>query len=263
VEMDAYHAGEIAQSAGIVSPAMAIVTNVGDQHLERFGSRAALAKALAEVAHEQKEVVIADAATVDAIRPYVRETHFVEVDTTLLSYKGAAIAVPHLSSSNQENLARVLRTVELLDVPEDFVVHTCAALVLPDRRQKQGLLYGYEAVDDSYNISLTTARAGLAAARALADSKGKKLLVVAAGIPELGPEEKEGNVLLGKVIAATADHAIVLGTMFAAEIEEGLGSEYPQTRYARLSDFLAASHELFAPSEWILLLEPSLPDLYY
>src|SRR3989344_1958350 len=49
VEMDAYHRGEIARSARITPPDIAVITTIGEQHLERFGSHEALAKALGEI----------------------------------------------------------------------------------------------------------------------------------------------------------------------------------------------------------------------
>src|SRR3989339_192991 len=45
VEMDAYQVGEIARSCKIAPPDIAVITNVGDQHLERFGSVDRLASA--------------------------------------------------------------------------------------------------------------------------------------------------------------------------------------------------------------------------
>ena len=122
-------------------------------------------------------------------------------------------------------------------------------------------MYGYDAIDDSYNISYSTALAGLAAARAFADSKHKKLLVIAAGIPELGPTELDGNYRLGQALAKTADHTIVLGSMFAPDIIRGLGNA-KYSSYARLVHFTTDT-EKFPKAEWVLLVQPELTDLYY
>ena len=263
LEMDAYHAGEIAASCHIAQPDIVVVTNIGEQHLARFCTHEALRRALGEaVSHAHPDaLVIADAATLAQVREFSGSRTLSEVDTSCLTYQGAALDAPALSVSNCENLVRALVVAEHLEIPSAFVVDTVVHLALPDRRQKIGELYGYEAVDDSYNISLSTARAGLATARTLAQAKNKKLLVIAAGIPELGPAETDGNQKLGEAIAETADHTIVLGTMFAHDIEQGLGKA-PHTRYHRLEDFVADSTK-FPKDEWVLLLEPALPDLYY
>src|SRR3989344_116353 len=263
IEMDAYHAGEIAASCQITPPDIVIVTNIGEQHLARFGTHDALRRAIGEAVTCARPgaLIVADEATVEQMREFAAGRTLLVAETGRLMYEQAPLAAPTLSSSNQENLARALIVAEQVHIPRTFVEDTVAHFSLPDRRQKMTRLYGYEALDDSFNISLSTARAGLAAARALADAKGKKLLVVAAGIPELGPEEQNGNVELGKSIAGVADHTVVLGTMFADEIERGLGSA-PHTRYPRLESFLADS-EKFPKEGWVLLLEPALPDLYY
>jgi UDP-N-acetylmuramoyl-tripeptide--D-alanyl-D-alanine ligase len=263
LEMDAYHRGEIAASCLIAPPSIVILTNIGEQHLARFGTHEALRQALGEaVAYARSDaIVVADASTIEQVREFAGSRELLEVDTSRLAYGVIELAAPALSGSNRENLARALAVAARLGILPNFAKHTVEALALPERRQEVTNLHGYEGIDDSYNISLSTARAGLAAARALAAARGKKLVVVAAGIPELGPEQSDGNVEFGKALAASADHTIVLGTMFARAIERGLG-EAPHTRYARLNDFLADAAK-FPKEEWVLLLEPVLPDLYY
>jgi UDP-N-acetylmuramyl pentapeptide synthase len=142
---------------------------------------------------------------------------------------------------------------------------------LPDRRQKEAEWHGYAAIDDSYNISLTTARAGVEAAVALAKREGKKLLVVTAGIPELGPAEKIGNEKLGELIASRADHAAILKSIFAGEIIKGIRS-YEKiiarngenfSVFDDLSVFSAKAPAQFPSDGWAVLVQPELTDLYY
>ena len=263
LEMDAYHAGEVAKSCAIAPPDIVIVTNIGEQHLARFKTHEALRRALGEaVSHAKASArIVADEATMGKVAEFMGSRAKEVVDTTRLTYEGAELEASQLSGSNRENLARVLAVAKALNIPRAFVEDTVAHFTPPARRQQRAELYGYEAVDDSFNISLSTARAGLAEARRLAHERHKRLLVIAAGIPELGPEQEEGNKQLGEAIANAADHTIVLGTMFAPEIERGLGAA-PHTRYARLEDFIK-DRATFPPAEWVLLLEPALPDLYY
>ena len=51
VEMDAYAPGEIAAISSLVHPRLAIITGIGPQHMERFGTLERIAGALYEVAH--------------------------------------------------------------------------------------------------------------------------------------------------------------------------------------------------------------------
>lgn len=262
LEMDAYCRGEIAQSAAIAPADIAVITNVGDQHLERFGSRTELALTLRE---------LFDGAKPDAVRLCTEETR------QILSLPAGCSTVPPadlhtlldaatraaFSSSNLINLAFAVRIAEQLGVPKDFIVDTCRTMELPERRQREGEWHGYVAIDDSYNISLTTARAGLDAAAALAKREGKKLLVVTAGIPELGCCEQDGNGKLGALIAAKADRAAILQSIFASEIEKGMGDDRKYAVFRDLASLLAAAHGQFPPEQWVVLVQPELTDLYY
>ncbi len=281
VEMDAYRRGEIARSASIVPPDLAIVTNVGDQHLERFGNREKLAAALGEVFAGAKPgaklLCTAETAAALGYRA-VGSGDAVSLGTaglTIVSGGGLDIldapTKQHFSASNLINLAFAVKAAQLLQVPRDFIVDTCAKMELPERRQKEDEWHGYSAIDDSYNISLTTARAGVEAAAALAKREGKKLLVVTAGIPELGPREKDGNEKLGELIASRADHAAILKSMFAGDVAKGVrrydkavtrnGKSF--SMFPDLNAFFAQAPGRFPPGQWVVLVQPELTDLYY
>lgn len=49
IELGANHVGEIAYTSGLTKPDVALITNVGEAHLEGFGSRANISKAKAEI----------------------------------------------------------------------------------------------------------------------------------------------------------------------------------------------------------------------
>ncbi|HEX2792111.1 MAG TPA: Mur ligase family protein [Candidatus Paceibacterota bacterium] len=270
IETDAYAPGEIRDTMRITPPDVAVITNVGDQHMERFRTQTRLARTLREAFEGARAgaTLITDAATARALEVTDatfagRALRLVDASAGLL-YQGEQVAVPaSLSASNRANLAYALAVADTLKIPASFVRDSMGALALPDRRQQPTELYGYEAIDDSYNISLTTARAGLEAARAYAAERGKKLLVVAAGIPELGPADKDGNWALGELLRERADHAVVLETMFSNEIRRGIADESNYDRYADLPAFLEDAHAKFPPDEWVLLLQPPLPDIYY
>jgi len=267
VEMDAYQPGEIMQSCRIAPPDIAVVTNVGDQHLERFGSEKRLVRALNETFAFGKPnaVCVCESETFERLgRPALHNRVLRLVESGPLSYLGISIDESRMSSSTRSNARLALAVADLLGVPERFAADACAALELPDRRQVRIAMHGYDAIDDSYNISFNTAQAGLAAGRDLARERGKKLLVVTAGIPELGPKDQEKNRLLGALLREQADHTVILGSMFAGEIVRGMEGAAERFTLARdLNAFLASAHASFPPSEWVLLMQPELHDLYY
>ncbi len=265
VEMDAYRAGEIAASCAITPPDIAIITNIGDQHIERFGKKENLAGTLNEIfACSRPSAKLLCTAETARQLPMSNDHTLILVDpdkqAILASHPDIAA---RFSESNLGNLAFAIQTAELLAISQEFIIDTCKKMELPDRRQKMITFHGYECVDDSYNISFTTAQAGIAFANATARLKKKKLLVVTAGIPELGPDDQDKNEMLGKILSSKADRVALLKSMFYKQITKGISDSGHYILFKDLQEFLRRSRELFPPEQWLILLQPELTDLYY
>jgi len=113
-----------------------------------------------------------------------------------------------------------VKTAELLQIPYSFIA-TRAKNGAARPAPKEVEWHGYTAIDDSYNISLTTARAGIAAAAALAKRRAKNYWCHA-GVPAW-PSRKKRQQKTGAAIAASADHVAILRSMFVG-ISEGVRS---------------------------------------
>ncbi|MGC9599506.1 MAG: Mur ligase family protein [Minisyncoccia bacterium] len=259
-EVDAYRAGEIRESCRIVPPDVAILTSIGHQHMERFGSVPRLAAALGEVFiyAKPRAKLLAPPDVARMVDPLLGGRQTIMVGEEDVADTGA-----HLSASARSDLALAARAAELLGAPERFINDAAQKLTLPDRRQKATVWHGYDCIDDSYNISFPTAQAGIAAAESLARKKGKKLLAVTAGIPELGPADKNGNERLGMLLAGKADHIVVLKSIFVRDIVRGIPDKEKYTVVANLTACIEMAPKRFPPERWALLLEPELTDLYY
>jgi UDP-N-acetylmuramoyl-tripeptide--D-alanyl-D-alanine ligase len=261
-ELDTFYPGEIAKSSRIIPADIAVLTNVGDQHLERFRNKKQLALALSEVftVPKKKVELITTKQTSKLLR--IPKKVSLSVPSSEIRYQTRKITIHDLSASNKVNLMFALKVCEFLAVPYRFIANTITKLELPERRQKPTFMYGYEALDDSYNISFTTAKAGVEAAKRLATKKNKKLLVLTAGIPELSSDNFANNRKLGAILSNEADHVVVLGSMFASDIESG-GKVGKITRVSDLKHFLSEVATNFSKDEWFLLHQPELNDLYY
>jgi UDP-N-acetylmuramyl pentapeptide synthase len=222
VEVDSYFVGEIARSLKIVPPDIAILTNIGDQHLERFGTKTNLKKALLEV--------------FDYTKP----------QTTQIRDK-------------QSNLEYALEVAKLLKIPSDIIKDTVSKLKKPDRRGDLKIINNFEVIDESYNISFSTAKSTLQNAVELAKSKGKKLIVITAGIPELGQENKDANKQLGLLLSQKADKVILLKSILHKQV---LNESNKFTLASNLSEAWKIL-ENFDPKKYLVLLQPELNDLYY
>ncbi|MEK7613962.1 MAG: Mur ligase family protein [Patescibacteria group bacterium] len=261
-EIDTYWVGEITDSCHMLRPRHAIVTSLGEQHLVRFKNQEELHQALLETF---------TCTTIDGLKLAPRElknnlekkglNDIIYVDD-IPYYAGRKIETPQLSETQKKDLSLALRMAEEFSIPEHIVVDICSKLTPPDRRQVQSKMHGFEVVDDSYNISFETAQKGITRAAELAKEKNKKLLIVTAGIPELGKENAQANTKLGQQMAITANYIAILKSDFHKAIIEGIPKKSSYSLYPSIDDFWLAT-ESFPKDEWLILVQPELTDLYY
>lgn len=264
-EVDAYEIGEIKKSCEIIPADIAILTNVGDQHLERFENETNLAKALSEVFvfAKNKASLLTRDETVIKLKAIGFETNSIEVINSIpKEFAATDPLLTNLSDSNKINMYFALKVAAIFSIPEEFVIDTIKKIELPDRRQQLTKMFGYDAIDDSYNISFTTAKAGILAAQQQGKKLNKKLLIITAGIPELAPDKRTNNYELGRFLAQYADHVVILNSIFASEIFNGTDKKNAEI-INNLSTFTSEVARRFPTDEWFLLVQPELNDLYY
>lgn len=224
VEMDTYFLGEIARSCKIAPPDIAILTNTHDQHLERLGSRKNWKKALNEVFEYAKPKAIKIAG-------------------------------------KKSNLQYALEVAKILNIPKDIVTDTTKKLHKPDRRGDIKDIHGFETLDESYNISETTARLELENALKLARIKNKKLIVITGGIPELGKENKKANINYGKLLSKHETEVVLLKTILHNDILKGLSNKPILAN--SMADSWIIIKKKYNPKNYLVLMQPELGDSYY
>lgn len=257
VEMDSYKPNRIKETTLLVKPDIAILTNIGDQHLQRYKTKEALAHTLFELFQfsSKDNLKITNKETLQYLEK-------IGMDSSGLTIVGNA-QNDSISASNNSNLAYALSVANDLSIPQQYIDSVSKSLTPPDRRQSSKNIAGFSGIDDSYNISFTTAVSGITEAKRQAKLSNKKLLVITAGIPELGPEEQDKNKKLGEFLNKTADQVFVLESIFYKEVVSGF---YDTTKVKTFQNFIVAMDKLtrdYDPLEWFVLLEPELTDLYY
>lgn len=225
VEVDTYGNSEIAKSLKITPPDISILTNVGDQHLERLGTRKNLKKELHEIFEYSKPLAIK-------------------------------------IQNKKTNLEYALAVASLLNIPRDIIDDTVKKLTPPDRRRNLIQIDGFDVIDDSYNISESTAKAGIEYASNLSKKMNKKLIVISAGIPELGEENKDGNFNLGNLLNKYANKIILLKSILHQEVEAGIKNKNLIIYAESMRDSLDKLKE-FDSKKYLVLMQPELNDLYY
>lgn len=199
VEMGAYKKGEIKRSCSIVHPDLGIITGIGDQHLDLFGSREAIREAkfeLIEALSDRKNGFVADEdfslAEARNIRVFRDHAEFV--------FEKQRFSVPLLGKSLVRNVVGVIKVCQRLGMDLGEIAVGVGKLdpnlIYPKiRREKSGIVV----IDNSYNSSL---EAFLSALEYLRVWNGYKKVVLTPGFIELG-QNAEGD--WKKVQAAAKD----------------------------------------------------------
>ncbi|MBP9691564.1 hypothetical protein KBD81_05805 [Candidatus Woesebacteria bacterium] len=224
IEVDPYFKGEIAQSLRILPPDVAVLTNVGDQHLARFESQSELSQALHEVFEFAK--------------------------------KGAL----HIKGTGDNSVA-AMAVAHHYKIPDDIITDTLQKVQLPDRRGNVVTVHGFEVIDQSYNISEKTALQAISSAKKRSEEEKKKLIVITAGIPELGKENAHAHSNVGKFLNSHADVVVLLRSIFFSELSAQIGED--KIKKAHSMDEAWNITMTFDPEEYIILQLPELTDVYY
>jgi UDP-N-acetylmuramoyl-tripeptide--D-alanyl-D-alanine ligase len=274
-EADGYDAEEYMATGSVLSADYLILTNVGDQHLERFGSRENLAKALLKLLLASKttaKIVLSqdtwqdyDTWKINLQKQLAPRAILVADLNQKPTYQGKVVKYKHLSESNQDNLKLALLVAEDLQIPKAFVLDTVSKLEPPERRQQVREMFGFTVVDDSYNISLNTAKAGLEQAWQLAKQQQKELVVIFAGIPEADSQEQQANVEIAQHLVEKADYLLLLQSIFAPMIAKSLTKFGFSNLYSAksMAEAWQIIQQKFSPEKHLILMQPELTDLYY
>lgn len=269
LEADAYAQGEIARMCTIARPHIAVITALGDQHMERLKSKEHLVAATQEAfehAHDTAVCVarddVWDTLTAHGYR-YDGKT-IVDADCVPHTYASLEQVLVSLPFTHRAAALLAIAVAHACAVPERFVHHALTTTHAPSRRQEITRIGAYEGMDDSYNISFTTAYTALTAARNEAHRLRKKLLVVVAGIPEAGIHSGD-NTRLALACLEIADHTVVIESMFTHHFRAVFAKEKEKITFVTSvnNSCIAALPSQFHPDEWFLLLFNELGDMYH
>jgi UDP-N-acetylmuramoyl-tripeptide--D-alanyl-D-alanine ligase len=241
VEMGARNFGDIAILVAAARPDIAILTNIGEAHLEIMGSRERLAQTKWGLFERGAQAVLnladdesrARAATLPlrpvwfglgAARPPAGERGVVirDADTLVIfdvdgcTQRPIDARVP--GDHNRQNLAAALAGALAAGfAPERLAAHA-GRLTQPAKRYETIPLAGDKRlIFDAYNASMTGT---LATLDAFAHERAERRIAVLGSMAELGPEAAQMHRRVGAA-AAGASEIILAGGDFAADIVRG------------------------------------------
>lgn len=249
VELGARHVGDIATLAAVARPDVAILTNVGEAHLEIFGSREALARtkwaifdgdplpvlcatdatSLARAASLGRAVVWF--ATDDVATSGLPPTD--TIVTIAADAEGHALRIrrPHATreerygctialagAHNLANLAAAAAGALALGIEPATIAASFANLELPAGRYERIAVGDFALLYDAYNASASGTIATLAS---FANESATRRIAVLGSMAELGADAAMLHACVGEAAARCELAALLVGGEFASEIARG------------------------------------------
>ncbi|GIW06256.1 MAG: Mur ligase [Dehalococcoidia bacterium] len=289
-EMGAYGRGDIKALCDLVSPSAGVLTAIGPEHLERFGSIEAIERTKYELIESLPKDGFAFFNVDDErVRRLADATRGVRVirygllpdghpDVTAENVRSGPSGIEldvvrgderfHLRCGllGRHNALNVIAGVAVareLGVPPEAIIEAAAAIRAPEHRlQLIPTPGGPTIIDDAYNANPVGVRAAL---EVLAEMPGGKKILVTPGMVELGPVEEEENRRFGEAAAAVCDLVILVGPRRTQPIQAGLvAAGFPEDRLhlvrslAEVTDLL----RLHAGPGDVVLFCNDLPDQY-
>ena len=289
-EMGARHMGDIAEICAFVKPDMAIITSIGPQHLETFGSIEGVRDAKFELIEALPKDGIAIFANDNEFSKQmfdkthcnkyligisnsenVQENLLLRADNITVGSSGSAFTLVTNDGNSTECATRMLGEHNIMNI----LLACAAALKLGMTLQEiaRGISklksvehrldivssYPITVIDDAFNSSPFGAKAAL---KVLKSFIGRRIIVTP-GFVELGDKQEEYHFELGKQIAQSADIAILVGKRRTASIAKGILEEGFNNKNLYILDSLAEASELINKIGVVgdvVLFENDLPD---
>ena len=297
VEMDAYAPGEIAAMSELVHPRVAIITAVGPQHMERFGTLDRIAGALYEVASalpadgtlilytgNESGAALAQRAQSERRRliryALAEDGGMLDADVVASSIRidshggtfrwrweaeglDREVSIPLLGRHQVANVSSALAAVLTLGYSIDDAIPAAASLEPVEHRLQLMASAGpLTVIDDSYNANPVGVHNGL---EVLSAMPGAHKFLITPGLVELGSVEDEENRRYGAHAANVCDHVIVMSAKTSAALCAGLRDGGMSEDRIHVVETLDAATRLLQslslPGD-VVLFANDLPDTY-
>lgn len=244
LEADTYGQNELKTISEFINPDITIITNISDQHNVRFKDEHCKIVAYEQIFRYNPNSI-----------KYIDNSTF-----KLLTQSYNYINI--LQNSNDINKNMIIAIAKYFKIDDDIIKYTLDNLKPIERRQNIDNLYGFECIDNSYNISFNTGISSIINAKNYAKKVGKKLIIVTGGIPELRSDEIEDKLkYFAKYIEDNADIVVLSKSDCYKTLSESIVKieKYEVENYSKLLEVF----EKFEKTKFVILFEPELNELYY
>lgn len=281
-EMGAKKRGDIKEICDIAAPHIGVITSVGPQHLDTFGSIETVADTKFELADAAKEVFLN--YDNDIIRSRGKDYNTTSYGTTPdcdvyaedISYgsfganftvvcddERIPISTRLLGKHNVLNITAGVAVAKRLGLSAKAITYAVSRLTPTEHRlELKAFINGSLMLDDAYNAN---PEGSVEAVNVLGSFDGRKKILVTPGLVELGDKEYEYNYNLGLAAAAKCDIIILVGKLRSVPLHDALiASRFAEENVFVVSSFAEAMGVLreIADKQSVVLVENDLPDNY-
>ncbi len=263
-ELGARHTGDIAPLAAAARPDVAVLTNLGEAHLEIFGSHAALAETKWAIFGTGARPVLnaADATSRKRAASLARPVIWFAADDAraetvpsgdgfvaireaengyVLVVRGAhdaremvfPCAIGLAGTHNLANLAAAAAAAIALGIAPATIAAACAGATLPQGRYERIELDEFALIYDAYNASTSGMLATLAS---FARERAVRRIAVLGSMAELGDDAAAMHARVGAAAARSTLDALLVGGDFAEDLGRGArAAGFAEDRIVRFS----------------------------
>jgi len=284
-EMGARHVGDIKELVDLVHPTMGLLTSVGPQHLDTFGTIERIKNTKYELIDGLPQngtaILARDGAICEEL--YARcplEKKYMPGDlmqasdmewgpfgtrftlTDIETGESARCQTRLLGEHSIANLLLCCTAARTLGMtPAEIAMGVARCQPVEHRLELLNGSGGVSIIDDAFNANPVGARAAL---RVLKDFPGRRI-VITPGMVELGGEEAQFNRAFGEQMAQSVDIAILVGRKHTQPIVDGLLEKgFPQEDIhvvGSLEESTKVLHAMMQSGD-VVLYENDLPDNY-
>lgn len=288
VEMGAKKKGDIKEICDLVHPDMAILTAIGEQHLETFKDLENIKQTKFELIQSLKPggtaFINADDANIRSL-PRVDSIHYVRygIDAEEADYRAGSIQYDSRGTKftvtsprghygvfrtrllGRHNIYNILAaTAVACELGMDLATVALAVKKLTPVEHRLEVKRGhdYVIIDDAFNSNPVGSRMAL---EVLSKIEGSTKIMITPGMVELGAKEYELNYAFGRAAADVCDYLILVGPRQTQPIQQALKEQsFPSNRYFIAKNLNQALEHLngIAKPGSVVLFENDLPDTY-
>ena len=288
-EMGAKYVGDIDELCRLVEPELAIITSVGAQHLETFGSLERIVSTKFEIADfllkKGKKTIVGfdnenikdellnrpdgqfikcgrDESADFKVSDISADERGTSFTLTLSDGQSVRLTVGLLGAHNVSNIACAAAAAYELGMTLDEI-RLAARKIEPAPHRLQMSRKGRDIlIDDAYNANPAGTRAAL---DALAMLEGCKIIITP-GMIELGGESERFNRRLGEDAAKVCDYIFLVGERQTRPIKSGaldFGFDSSKLKvFERVEDAISFAYQMQTDERKVILIENDLPDNY-